>query len=230
MKMRLLLVSLFAVAAHAADDSTATVPKPASSTDLQAVFVDPAAPEAAEIRRLGELAINRIAVSMVSEVNTTVAKDGAERALDVCHLKKLPRTGEIVAGLPRITAVKRTSTQVRDPANAPDAAEKLALARVHSLLEAGTPPRILIQRIDLSGGGVEWRIYRPVAVTGQCVACHGDLAAQSDELRAVLKQRYPADQAAGYSVGEWRGLIRVTVAEAPPPAKPQAQKTPAKKI
>jgi hypothetical protein len=39
------------------------------------------------------------------------------------------------------------------------------------------------------------------------------------ELQARLDERYPGDQAAGYAVGQWGGLLRVSVAEAPPLAR-----------
>ena len=47
--------------------------------------------------------------------------------MEVCHLKALPLTGEIIAGMPRSTAVKRTSLKLRNPANAPDEYEQRAL-------------------------------------------------------------------------------------------------------
>jgi hypothetical protein len=146
-----------------------------------------------------------------------VAKSGAEKAIDVCHLKALPLTGEIIAGMPRITGVKRTSLRLRNPANAPDAAESLALARVEKDLASGILPKVLVQRVDRAGEKTEWRVYRPVGVAQQCVTCHGPPESLAPGLRARLAERYPTDQATGYSVGQWRGLIRVSVAEAPTP-------------
>jgi len=193
---------------------------PAANTPtVSAAFVDPDAPEHTEIRDVGERAINRLGVTLVNEVTVAVAKGGATKAVDVCHLKALPLTGEIIAGMPRITAVKRTSQKLRNPANAPDEAEKLALAKVEKELAAGRLPKVLVQRIDLPGGKPEWRVYRPVGIAPQCVTCHGPRESLDAGLVARLAEKYPDDQATGYAAGQWRGLIRVTVGDAPPPAQ-----------
>jgi hypothetical protein len=206
--VRTALLSLITVANLAAADAP----------PVDAEFVDPDAAENAEVRDLGERAINRLVVTLVNEVSVAVAKGGAEKAVDVCHLRALPLTGEIIAGMPRITGVKRTSLKLRNPANAPDAAEQLALARVEKDLQGGTLPKVLVQRIDRPDGKPEWRVYRPVGVAPQCVTCHGPAESLSPELLARLKERYPQDQATGYAAGQWRGLIRVSVGEAPPAA------------
>jgi hypothetical protein len=209
MKMRLTLFAALALVRAAAADA----PVPAAS------FVDPDSEEVKEIRAIGERAINRLGVTLVNEVSVAVAKSGAEKAIDVCHLKALPLTGEILSGMPRITGVKRTSLRLRNPVNAPDAAEKLALTRVEKDISKGVLPKVLVQRIDREGEKPEWRVYRPVGVAQQCVTCHGMRESMPAELQARLAERYPADQASGYAVGQWRGLIRVSVAEAPPQAR-----------
>ena len=220
MKSLLLLVPLFIAAAHAASNVPPASASPPAASDLKAAFVDPNSQEVAEIRTLGERAINRVGVSMVNEATAAVAKQGAQKALDVCHLKTLPKTGKVIDDMPRITAVKRTSLQLRSPANAPDAADQLALKKVQFDLEHDqTPPKVLIQRIDLPGGQREWRVYRPIGVRPECLACHGARENLSPDLRKRLEELYPNDQAVGYSAGQWRGLIRATVAEASPPAK-----------
>lgn len=198
----------------------------AEESGLVARFVNPEAPEAAEVRGIGERAINRLAMTLVNEVAVAVSKSGADKAIDVCHLKALPLTGEVIKEVPRISGVKRTSVRLRNPANAPDAAEQLALKRVERDMEKGELPKVLVQQIDLPNGKSEWRVYRPVGVMPQCVACHGPEDSMSSELQARLKERYPSDQAKGYAVGQWRGLIRVTVADAPLAPSPAAKAIP----
>lgn len=75
-----------------------------------------------------------------------------------------------------------------------------------------------MQRVDLPGGKPEWRVYRPVGIAPQCVTCHGPRESLDAGLVARLAEKYPDDQATGYAAGQWRGLIRVTVGDAPPPA------------
>jgi hypothetical protein len=204
--------------------SAVSITPAAEEATVAARFLDPDSPEHAEVRKIGENTINRLAMTLVNEVAVAVAKAGAEKALEVCHLKALPLTGVIIRDTPRITGVKRTSLRLRNPANAPDAAEQLALKRVERDLENGILPKVLLQQIDLPGGKSELRVYRLVGVMPQCVACHGPKNSMSPELQALLKERYPADQATGYAPGSWRGLIRVSVADAPPAPVPAAKK------
>lgn len=217
-------------AALAAVPATAASSTPSAPAASDSVFVDVDAADVREVRLLGEKAITRVGMSLVSEVSASVSKDGPDKAVEVCHLKALPLTGEIIAGMPRITAVKRTSLKLRNPANAPDEYEQRALERFRRKLEDGAPPSVLVQRIDHPDTKPEWRVYRPVVVLQQCVTCHGPVENQSPALRATLQQRYPQDQAVGYKLHDWRGLVRVTVGD-PPAAKPAAaaSKVPAAK-
>jgi hypothetical protein len=182
----------------------------------QARFVNDDTAEVAEVRRVGGDAIERLAITLVREVSSAIAKGGPEAAVDVCHLKDLPIIQGTVAGLQRITAVKRTSLKLRNPANAPDAADQLALDFIRQQLENGdSPAALLVQRVEAPPAPPEWRVYKPLGVSAKCLACHGDPAEQSPALRAKLNRLYPADQATGYNAREWRGLIRVTVADTP---------------
>jgi hypothetical protein len=126
----------------------------------------------------------------------------------------------LVGGMPRIKGMKLTSLKLRNPANAPDAAEKLALENVKTGLDAGNPPSLLVQKVTLPSGAVEWRVYKPLANIRQCGSCHAKPEEMPEDLRAALAKKYPSDQATGYSLGEWRGLVRVTVADPAPPAPP----------
>lgn len=191
------------VALHAADPAA----------PVQATFLNVDSPEAKPYRDVGDRAIDRFAMTMISEAASSVARDGAVAALAVCHLKNLPTTNGFVAGIPRIKAMKLTSLKLRNPANAPDGAEQLALTKVAGDLDAGEPPNLLVQRIDLPGGAHEWRVYKPLATIRQCMPCHGRTDEQSPELTAALHERYPKDEATGYAPGQWRGLIRVTVSD-----------------
>jgi hypothetical protein len=112
--------------------------------------------------------------------------------------------------------VKRTSLRLLNAANAPDAAEQQVLQHIEQQLARGeSPPGTLMQKISAPNGAVEWRVYRPLAVLPVCLACHGDPATQSPALQTLLREHAPSNAAVGYAAGDWRGLLRVTVA-APP--------------
>lgn len=182
-------------------------------------FIDPTAPEVATILKAGEAATGQVAMKLVGELTVALSSGGPVSAIDVCHLKAMPLTEEKLPTLPQVTAIKRTSLKLRNPVNAPDAAEQRALDRVAGILAAGgEAPPFLVQKIPATTESpAEWRVYRSVLVQQACVACHGDPAKQSPELRTILAARYPKDAATGYRTGDFRGLIRATVASAPNP-------------
>jgi hypothetical protein len=199
----------------------------AAESAVKSTFITLDTPETAEVRKLGESAINRMAVSMVREVSAALANGGAERAVDVVHLKDVEMVNGTVAGMPRITGMKRTSLRIRSKINAPDAADLLALEEVQrQLLTGEAAPSVLVQRAEVPPAAPEWRVYKPIGTLPKCLACHGDPAEQSETLRVILRRYYPEDQATGYAAGTWRGVLRVTVADAPADAPKPA---PAKK-
>ncbi len=183
-------------------------------------WVDPADPAAAVFRQAGEQAISRIGNTLIFEVERSLADNGLTKTLEVVHLKNFvtPKTGP---GQPRITAIRRTSLNLRNPANAPDAADRAALDRFNTTIQEGdVVPAVLIQRLASPGAPVEWRVYRPISTMPQCLKCHGPREDLAPEVREFLDHHYPADQATGYTPYQWRGVIRVSLAaDEPTPAK-----------
>lgn len=184
-----------------------------SGAEVRTTFIDAAAPEAAAIRQAGEAASAIIATRLVTELAAALGAGGPEKAVEICHTKALPLTNAPFPAQPQVIAVKRTSLRLRNPANAPDAAERAALDHVAALIAGGQPaPAVLVQKVETAGtSGTEWRLYRSIGVQAACLTCHGGPEIQTPALRALLRERYPADAATGYAVGDWRGLIRVTV-------------------
>ena len=215
MKPRSLFTTVVVVAAQAI--AWAQTPAVENTGNNRAVFVDPNAAEFTEIRTLGERAINRAGYSLVAEVSNAIVRSGTVDALQVCHLRNLPQKNPI-PDMPRITAIKRTSLRLRNPANAPDSADQAALEKIRAALENGdSTPEVLVQRVWFANGTTEWRVYRPIAVTARCTACHGSREDMIPALRAELARLYPDDKAADYQNGEWRGLIRVSLSDTMPP-------------
>jgi hypothetical protein len=186
-----------------------------SVVDPPHAFVDPDDPAVAEIRRLGERTIDQAGNAMISEVRRVLATTTPALAIGKLHLKeyKLPLA---MPGKPVVTELRRTSLRVRNPANSPDAADLAALEVIQGQLQRGDDvAKVLVQRVALPGQPPEWRIYRPLATLKQCMDCHGTDAALAPGVADTLKVFYPADKAVDYKPGEWRGLIRVSIAELP---------------
>ena len=183
---------------------------------VKSTFITRDTPESAEVRRLGDQAINHLGMALVREVVSTVGRRGPEAAVPLMHLRALPIKNGTVDGQPRITAFKATSLRLRQPANPPDAADQLALAEFKRQIEwSGSPPPILVQRAEIPPAAPEWRVYKPMATLPQCLVCHGETSQQPPGLRDLLRAHYPDDEATDHAQGSWRGILRVTVADAP---------------
>ena len=188
----------------------------AEAADPSHVFVDPADPAVAAIRKLGEHTLERAGNAMFMEVRRVLAKDTAALAIGKLHLKdyKLPPAAP---GQPVVIAIRRTSLDVRNPANTADAADQAALDLIQNQLEQGDDvAKELIQRVTFPGQAPEWRVYRPLVTLKECLACHGPADALAPGVQDTLKVFYPSDQAVNFKANSWRGLIRVSIVE---PAK-----------
>jgi hypothetical protein len=182
-----------------------------NTTTAAGTFVSVDDPQAAELAQFGSKLIERIGGQLVSEINRELATRDIADSIDVMHLKSLalpkPRPGE-----PTVTAIKRTSSMLRDLANSPDAADQAALDKIHAQLMANeTPDKIIVQKIEHTGQPVEWRVYRPIATTQSCLACHGDPANFSPAVKEILAKKYPGDKAVDYRRQEYRGILRVSL-------------------
>ena len=179
--------------------------------DAKFSFVDSADPAVAPIAKAGFDEITHVGGLMV---NQSLVGDDTGTMVSVMHLKNLALP-KAVAGKPAITAIKRTSLMIRDPNNKPDAADAAALAQIHQqLMDNEKPDAMLVQKIERPGQPTEWRVYRPIAASKSCLVCHGDPKTFKPDVKAALDKLYPEDKATDYSSQEWRGVIRVSLAEA----------------
>ena len=212
MKTPLLLLLL---ASGSIPGLAADTPPPAVSPTF--TWVDPADPAVAAVRQTGEQSISRVANLLIFEVERGIAADGLTKTLETVHLKNLvlPKSAP---GQPVVTAVKRTSLGLRNPANAPDAADRAALAKIDTAIKEGDEvPALLIQRLEPAAAPVEWRVYRPITTMPICINCHGPRNELRPQVRDFLDKNYPMDNAADYTAYKWRGVIRISLA-APEPA------------
>jgi len=110
--------------------------------------------------------------------------------------------------------VRRVSERWRNPADRPDDWEAARLAELEAALAQGALPAEVVEtRVE---EGVEvLRYLQPLRVGELCLTCHGDPATFSPELRQWLAERYAADRAVGYRVGDLRGAVSVVVRPAP---------------
>lgn len=183
----------------------------ADAAPMTHVFLDPDEPVVAGIRRLGERTIDQAGLTLVNEVRRVLAVTPTVAAISMLHLKnyKLPAA---TPGDLAVTKLALTSFQVRNPAHAPDEADRAALSVFRGQLERGDPvAKVLVQRVTPTDLPPEWRVYRPLSVMKQCLDCHGTPSTLAAGVAARLKELYPADEAVNYRMGSWRGIIRVSI-------------------
>jgi hypothetical protein len=204
MKACVVFASLLALVVRLSAD------EPAQTGDMKFSWVEDDHPTAALLRPSGTRLTDTIGGSLMREVERTLSTVGLDAGMELMHLKRLGIPAPM-AGRPNVVSFKLTSYRVRNPRNAPDAAELVALDYVRTKLREGEgSSRALIQRIEQPGAPDEWRVYRPFIITPQCLLCHGPAESLQPQIRAALERHFPEDQAVNYGAYEWRGLIRIT--------------------
>jgi len=106
--------------------------------------------------------------------------------------------------------VHRTSVRVRNSGNAADSAEFRVLAALEEQSRDGSLPAEYLEA-RTRAGAAEFRYYRPIIMAEGCLTCHGSPEQIPPAIAATLAERYPADAATGYAVGDFRGVIAVRV-------------------
>ena len=142
--------------------------------------------------------------SMSGKLKQALEQSGVKGAVAYCNLAASP----LVDSLSRAHAVriKRTSTNLRNPENAPDEMESKILNQYLAMTSSADLPE---PRVVFSGTDAHY--YAPIFLMDACLKCHGTIhqdIIESDY--AVIKNLYPTDQATGYQVGELRGIWSLT--------------------
>jgi hypothetical protein len=106
--------------------------------------------------------------------------------------------------------VRRVTLKVRNPLDTPDDYERGMLVDLEAKLADGALPKEVAEVVS-DDTGSRLRYMRPLVIKGTCLNCHGDVESMDPELRTVLEERYPDDQAVGYQEGDLRGAVSVTV-------------------
>lgn len=164
--------------------------------------------EGTQLAQIAEPAAAELMRTLVGRLTGAVEEGGAAHAVDFCSSEALPLTRAVEGGLEGGVELKRTSFRYRNPANAPDQAEEMALRYFEEALRAqGAVPASYVQRVSET----ELRYYKPLMVAEFCLQCHGRPEAMADEVKEAIRLRYPGDLATGYEAGQLRGVLRVSV-------------------
>ncbi len=160
----------------------------------------------AELARARETA-TALAQDLAGLVFSTLESRGPVAAVEVCSEVAQERTASFATDG---VYVRRITDRLRNPLNAPDAAEARELDRMRALDDEGRLSGDII-RLVRAGDQTTLHLVRPIRTQAPCLTCHGDVATIPEDVRAILDERYPEDRATGYREGEFRGAISVRV-------------------
>ena len=176
---------------------------------LTAAALAAAAPPSKEEQRARD-AVRDLGMLLQQMLGEEMKRGGVEGAVQMCSENAQLVTTEFAKE--RGLELRRVSARYRNSTNRPDEYESRILA---AWAKSGKPA-IHIERVTENGR--PWlRMMAPIHLQAMCVNCHGTPAQLTDEVKAVLAERYPRDKATGFKLGDLRGAFSVLVPAAPPP-------------
>lgn len=140
-------------------------------------------------------------MNLVKNLTEKMNKDGAIPALEFCHVN-VSALAKTAAG-ERLSRFEfgRTSHKVRNPSNAPKE-WMLPYLEQFKATTVKSPAKAVVHQF--SDGKKAY--LDPLYVGPQCLTCH---ATPAKDLKAQITKLYPDDQAVGFKLGEFRGMIWV---------------------
>lgn len=148
--------------------------------------------------------VKTFATTLQGALKAAVAEDGFAHAIGVCH-QAAPEIAEAVSAESG-WRVGRTALRLRNPENAPSAAERAVLEDFLRRAEAGEDIAKMEHTAEIQRDGRRMLHYMKAIPVGEvCTTCHGQSVEPA--LLARIRQSYPADQATGFALGDLRGAF-----------------------
>ncbi len=152
-------------------------------------------------QRAAELA-GRLKQNLTKSLTQKISQDGVAQAIGFCHEQVMPiaktAAGEDIARF----EFGRTSHRVRQAKNLPQDWMKPYLSE----FQESTLQKPATAKVHEFADGK--RAYlEPLYIQPLCLSCHG--SPLSGEVSAEVRRLYPQDQATGFKLGEFRGMIWV---------------------
>lgn len=162
----------------------------------------------AEAYRQGNLIAEAAQASLLEKLSKHIKNGGVPAAIEYCQVQALPLTDSLSKQYG--ATIRRSSLNLRNPANAPQELEKQLLEAYQYNNENNLPLEDNVQRL-----GQEAFLYtKPILISSPlCLNCHGGAGEEiGTKTLSLLDSLYPGDQARGYAVGDLRGIwsIRLT--------------------
>jgi len=161
------------------------------------------------VKQEGMQAIKLLGQTLKSQLKEKLQLDSnGIAAIAFCTAQAQAITAEVNTQLPSHVKVRRTSLQLRNPANKPDALDIKVMRNYKRAFEKHAPTARLITKVEEESFT---RVYKPLVVGAVCLKCHGENI--SPVIAEQIKAAYPTDAATGMKLGDFRGVIVAEVAK-----------------
>jgi len=158
---------------------------------------------------IGDSSANLLLKALVNSLKGALSSGGVVEGIEFCSKNAQIITENIERGLREGVEIKRATLKYRNKINKPDDYEKVALKYYQENWDNKNKiNQPFIQYNEKTG---KFRYYKPMGIKNICINCHGDQKQIKAEVRMRLKKYYKDDLATGYSLGEFRGVIRVSI-------------------
>jgi hypothetical protein len=156
----------------------------------------------AELKSQAQLIVQFSSQALLEKLQKSIEDQGLTGAVDFCKLEALAITDSL--SLAFGVDIKRVSAKNRNSANAPHGEDKKYLDQFENQGELAVP--VLVQVKD------KYTYFAPIRVAGAlCLNCHGMLnETMTSQQFEHIKESYPEDKAFGYSLGDLRGMWKIT--------------------
>lgn len=164
--------------------------------------------QAPDARERAAQAARELGQVLMELLTQEMARGGYEGAVRACSELAQHATEEFARE--RGLEIRRVSLKARNPKDQPDEWEAERLREWEKTYKPGEPPAEVFQIVEEEGRRYA-RYMKPIIVQAMCLGCHGPREKMSEEVRALLDERYPRDRATGYKAGDLRGAFTVMI-------------------
>jgi len=148
--------------------------------------------------------------TLMGELTAATKEGGPSHAITYCseHAQAVTERLAEEHGV----GLRRVTTKPRSPVDYPDEWEEKVLEEFERLaLRDQLNTSVPHEEILTVEGTTLFRSMRPIVIRQACLTCHGGSDDIPPDVARLIREQYPNDKATGYSVGDFRGAISVTV-------------------
>jgi len=149
----------------------------------------------------GKSIANASFMALSGNLKKAMKAGGPTNAVKFCNTKASILVDSLMKA--HHASIRRTTDKVRSGANQPTKIEQEQLAIYKKQIADNQPLKPVAVPMD----GDKVQFFAPMKMKAVCLKCHGVVGETMKESdNNFIKEMYPADQATGYSEGQFRGI------------------------